>query len=106
MGVVTHFLPQHLYVYNLQGEKIIDHVLRFENLDEEFSQLMKYYAINVTLGKKSTNVRKSDSLLTTANLTQKTILMINKYFTDDFKLFNYTKVQSFNSSTVRKDNIN
>jgi len=69
--VVAHFLPQHLYVYNLQGEKKIDHVLRFEYLDEEFNQLMKYYAINVTLGKKSTNVRKSDSLLTTTNLTQK-----------------------------------
>ena len=31
-----HLLPQYYYVYNNDGNKIMDNVLRFENLNEEF----------------------------------------------------------------------
>jgi len=84
-----HLLPQYYYVYNKYGYKVVDHVLRVENLNEEFQELMKSYSLNINLGKK-TNARKDRSWLTVANLTRSTINKINSCYADDFKFFNYS----------------
>jgi len=84
-----HLLPQYYYVYNNNGTKVIDHVLRFENLNEEFQELMKSYSLNVTLGNKI-NVRKNYTSLSVANLTRPTIDKINSCYANDFIFFNYS----------------
>ena len=38
-GCGGHFLPQHVYVYDMEGNQVIDHILRFEQLNEDFSAL-------------------------------------------------------------------
>lgn len=85
-----HFLPQHYYIYNRQGEKMVDHILRYEWLDAEFSDLMKKYSLNIELSKKE-NVRTSLSKLTVADLTQETIDIINDQYSEDFTLLGYPK---------------
>jgi len=84
-----HFLPQHYYVYNTKGEKVVDHILRFENLDEDFSKLMKKYSLNVRLGKE--DVRDKDCTLTADNLSKETIEIINTIYSEDFSLLGYSK---------------
>ena len=84
-----HLLPQYYYVYNNDGNKIIDHVLRFENLNEEFQELIKSYSLNIILGNRS-NVRKNYTSLSVANLTRPTVNKINSCYANDFKFFNYS----------------
>merc|ERR1719232_1893403 len=84
----AHFLPQYDHIYNKHGKKIIDYVLKFENLDEQFQNLMKKFSLNLNLRK--VNTRKVDSELGIANLTNETIAMINEYYKNDFKFFNYS----------------
>ncbi len=91
--ILVHFLPQHYYVYDKDGQKIIDHVLKNENLNQEFSMLMNEYGINITLPQTKWNGRSSDNLLTHHDLDNLTISMINDLYHDDFHRFNYTKIQ-------------
>jgi len=85
-----HFLPQNYYIYNRKGEKMVDHILRYERLDAEFSDLMKKYSLNVKLLGKE-NVRAKLSKLTVADLTQETIDIINHQYSEDFSLLGYHK---------------
>lgn len=72
---------------------MIDHVLRFEHLDSDFESLVERYGLGVVLPQRM-NVRNATiSLLTTANLTDDTIQMINEYYDADFTLFNYSKAK-------------
>ena len=89
----VHRLPQHLYVYNLEGEKVIDHVLRFEHLDSDFTALMERYGLGVALPQRLNARNATTSMLTTANLTDDTIQMMNDFYDADFRLFNYSKVK-------------
>ena len=85
-----HRLPQHMYVFSIMGKKIIDHVLHFESLDEDFTALMEQYKISIDLPKRVNERNTTVSTLTTANFTDETIRVINAYYADDFILFNYT----------------
>jgi len=89
----VHRLPQHLYVYNLEGSRVIDHVLRFEHLDSDFTSLMERYGLGVALPQRMNVRNATTSMLTTANLTDDTIQMINEHYGADFLLFNYSKVK-------------
>merc|ERR1711983_345877 len=81
-----HFLPQYHYIFNSKGGKVVNHVLQFEKLDEEFPILMKLYSLDVSLGTK--NARKN-SQLTSQNLTRKTLDLLNIYYAEDFEFFDY-----------------
>lgn len=87
-----HFLPQHYYVQNKLGENVIDHLVRYENLNQEFSELMKKYSLNITLANRANAPAKKT--LSKANFTQKTINMINKIFKEDFELLGYSMMTS------------
>jgi len=89
----VHRLPQHMYVYNMVGEKMIDHVLRFERLEDGFAALMNKYELNIDLPRRLNERNASNSVLTTANLTEETIRVINAFYGDDFKRFNYTQLK-------------
>lgn len=94
MMSMAHFLPQHHYVYDRNGMKLVDHVLKHENLNHEFSMLMTEYNLNVTLPQDTKlNARDSDSSLTTQDLDAVTIELIKDLYYDDFKRFGYNLIQ-------------
>ena len=72
---------------------MIDHVLRFEHLDSDFTALMERYGLGVALPQRLNARNATTSMLTTANLTDDTIQMINDFYDADFRLFNYSKVK-------------
>jgi hypothetical protein len=80
-----HFLPQYNYVYNDIGTKICDHVLRFENLSEDFNTLTNKYNLDLQLdeGRKD-NV--SNNNLTVDDLNQENKDLIRKIYHSDFFL--------------------
>jgi hypothetical protein len=82
-----HFTPQYLYLE--KGCTI--RVLRFENLDEEFGELMKEYGLSITLDKK---INVSEKRSTIYDLTLETIELINRVYEKDFTTFGYEMVHS------------
>lgn len=95
-----HLLPQHYYVFDFNtGERMVDHVLRYETLDDEFNMLMFLYGLNVKLPDKnvsqsSTFVVKKSSRITMSDMSSDTIKLINDHFRLDFELFGYTMIEA------------
>jgi len=82
-----HITPQYKYLET----KYTIHVLRFENLDEEFSQLMKKYNYSIELRKRINVSQKRASI---KDLSLETIEYINKVYEKDFTTFGYEMVHS------------
>jgi hypothetical protein len=80
-----HILPQHYYTH---GKRKCDIILKYENLDKEFNDLMKKNNLNLSLPKNNTS-RKNVSV---KDLNKESIKLINKVYDKDFKLFNYKKL--------------
>ena len=80
-----HILPQHYYTH---GKIKCNHILRYENLDKEYYDLMKNNNLNLKLPKNNIS-RKNVS---TKDLNAESIKLINKAYDKDFKLFNYKKL--------------
>ncbi len=93
-----HYSPQHLYCKRQRGlwpnANGNLHILKYENLDQEFSKLMDLYGINVILNERKNSAehwqaRRSSKIFTRQNLMPKTIETILKYYHEDFNVFNY-----------------
>lgn len=82
-----HFIPQRKFIY--QGDrKVVDHVLRFENLREEFDGLMKLYGLlNVSLPEQHTF--KSNKTMGVKDFTNRTRQLIEQVYEEDFVTFDY-----------------
>jgi hypothetical protein len=82
--------PQVDYVYD-RDKKVVDHILKFENLGEDFADLMaRYNLTSVALEAKAYNKRERDALLSVRDLTEKTVSMIRDHYKLDFERFNYS----------------
>ena len=80
----NHYTEQYLYMD--PDPSIVIHILKFENLKEEFDNLMKLYNIDMVLDIHS---NKSESIITFDDLSKETINLINTVYNKDFELFNY-----------------
>ena len=84
------YLPQHMYVYD-GHQKIVDDVLRFENLTASFNEVMLREGFSVRLDEEPFHKRRRGTLLTVNDLNNQTIAMINDYASQDFEFFGYEK---------------
>jgi len=82
-----HFIPQRKFIY--QGDrKLVDHVLRFENLREEFDRLMKLYGLfHISLPEMHTF--QSNKKIGVQDFTNRTRQLIEQVYEEDFATFNY-----------------
>ena len=81
------------FVYH-QGKKVIPHVLKLENLTQEFNNLMFEYNNKIRMDKfvnRSEDYYNSQKF-TVENLSKDNIEWINKKFDNDFYFFNYEKI--------------
>jgi hypothetical protein len=80
-----HFTEQYKYLdpnYNI-------HVLHYENLDENFNNLMKSYSLNIKLNKKiNVSIKKASK----KDLSLRSIQHINRAYAKDFSTFGYEMV--------------
>lgn len=88
-----HLLPQHFYVYDADGQ-VVDHVLKFENLQEEFPALMHHYGLEkVQLSTQPVNSGKATrARMNVTDMSAETIRLINEYAREDFELFGYPMI--------------
>lgn len=95
-----HLLPQYYYVFHHKtGAQIVDHVLRYEALAQEFKLLMKLYDLKIQIPPKKEShfvmsIEQSASRLTVADLTVDTLRVINKHYRRDFERFGYEMIAS------------
>jgi hypothetical protein len=93
-----HLMPQHYYVFDhITGDRLIDHVIRYEDLENEFRQLMELYGLLIRLPSKRVSqaamlVVDTTSRLTVADMTLDTIRVINDYYRLDFDLLGYKMI--------------
>lgn len=80
-----HFLPQSLYTHNLKGEKVVDYIIRYEEI-HIFNELMKKYGIDITYIKKESNLN-----FTVDDISDENIKLINEVYDLDFNYYNYKK---------------
>jgi len=92
-----HLIPQYDFVYNRdKKEKVIEHVIRYENLQAEFSKLMAEYNIPLELPKE--HVRPKAYLverkIDIQNISLSNMHLIENIYKDDFRAFGYEIVSS------------
>lgn len=77
----NHIRPQSDFIFD-NGTKVIDNILRFENIEQEFKDL-----VGVPLTKK-TNIAGQHSL-SVDDISDRNIFLINYFYYQDFKNFGY-----------------
>jgi len=86
-------IPQHHYIWDDGGNRLVTHVLEFARLSEELNALLACYAIPLTLPDKPVNPRLQGSDLTRSNLTRESIRTINTVLQRDFELLGYPMME-------------
>jgi hypothetical protein len=83
-----HFIEQYLYL-NTDDPTIKIHILKYENLNTEFTELMEKYNLVVDLTKERSNV-SDKRVFELDDLDKESIALIKKIYEKDFMLFNYS----------------
>ena len=84
-NIYYYFLPQHKYLINNTE------VIKFENLNEDFKNFcLKYNLKKMELPK--INISNNQNKITIKDLNNESINLINKFYSKDFELFNYKKI--------------
>jgi hypothetical protein len=84
-----HCVPLHKHLF-FNGTQVVTHVLKMEELTEEFPRLMEQYKLPVKL--EHHNSRKASASLGVKDLSNEAIMKINEWAGPDFDLFGYDKL--------------
>jgi len=82
-----HFIPQFFYAYDENNKRIIEDVLKYENIETEFNNLMnKYnYKFKFFYDKNKNLIKKFKQ----CDFSKETIKLIQEVYYKDFIFFNY-----------------
>lgn len=86
------FMSQQAQIQDINGECGVDLIGRFENLEEDFKQILKHIGFDKIIHvetKKNVSNKNSDSPIV---FEKRTIERINELFKEDIELFHYTKI--------------
>ncbi len=81
-----YFIPSHKYIF-YEEKQIVTHILRMENLTDDFRNLMHKYNLPITL--EHTNSQPRESTLGVHDLSPDSISKINDWARIDFEYFGY-----------------
>ena len=70
-------------------KKIINHVLKMENLEDDFNNLMKKFDININIKNRKINVSNQKKKFNINNIRTELLYIFNNYYKDDFSNFGY-----------------
>lgn len=80
-----HFRPQFDFVTNLQGERIVDTLLRLESLDQTFEPFCQSIGITTSLPQKN----QSQSQVREPDLTSRQLATVKTIYRKDYELLGY-----------------
>ena len=83
-----HYIEQYKYI----DQNLFIHIIKFENIEFEFNELMKKYKLDIVLNKKN-NTCKHKKRFTIKSFTPELIKLINEIYHKDFITFGYDKIK-------------
>lgn len=88
MSQQNRFIPQHRYIMD-DGKIIVDRVLCYETLKEDFESILSYLDIkSIDLQKKNASKRKN------IIISENVISFVQDYYAQDYDLLGYSREQS------------
>lgn len=89
-GIKTryHYLEQSKYL----EKNIKIHIIKFENLEEEFNALMEKYDLDIKMERHDNASRNKKKNFSVESFTPEVIKLINKAYAKDFKKFGYEMI--------------
>jgi hypothetical protein len=86
----NHYTEQYKYVH----PEMNIHILKFENLSNDFFKLMDLYKIKINKLEHDNSrlIKKNEKKFTISDFSKELIDLINIVYDKDFKLFNYQKI--------------
>jgi hypothetical protein len=89
------FMPQYYHIIDSDNNIVVDNILKFENLENDFQNFLKLNDFeNIIHDKNKSNTSIHENPLFYIN-DQTKLDLINKYIGDDFIIFNFTKFEKF-----------
>lgn len=85
-NVLIWFLPQRRWISSLSGEILVDHLLRYENLERDWELFSKKYHINRALGHRNSSRRR---LGFQQYYSPHATDIIEDYYKEDLETFGY-----------------
>lgn len=82
-----HFISQHEYTHSKSGEQLVQHIGRFEQLQQDFDNMCKYLNITVQM---LPHENKSKHHVYTKYYDDETRAIVSERFAKDLELFKYT----------------
>ena len=84
----NHYTEQCKYI----DQNIFIHIIKFENIEFEFNELMKKYKLDIVLNQKKDNTSRHEKRFTVKSFTPEIIKLINEIYHKDFITFGYDKI--------------
>ena len=81
-----HFTPQYEFIVADGEIRMVDHVLRMDNLNQEFPALMKAYGLEAALPVDKRNAARNSTDLGSAHFDDETEALVHKIYGHDFEL--------------------
>lgn len=98
---LQHWWPQHKFIYDADGNKMVDYVLKMDNLNQEFNDLMKEYNLPLQLNSKTNESNKMYGL---EDIFINNLNKINRLYRKDFELFGSEMIEVNNVKKLIEDN--
>ena len=81
-----HLIPQHLFVWDAEGRCTCTHLVRFENVEEDFDALMRAHGYAYRLNETKRNTHHDPTPVTVANVSTSVQRMLRHAYADDYRL--------------------
>lgn len=85
-----HFTPQYDFIVSSGDIRIVDYVLRMDNLQSEFPAMMKAYGIDAKMPENRRNAARNSTDLEATHFDKKTEALVHKIYEHDFELLQST----------------
>jgi len=90
-----HFTPQYKYI----DKSCTIHILKYENIEEEFNTLMTKYNLEIVLNKK---VNITNTKLSIFDINKENVELIKRVYKLDFEQFGYSYDMSITNNSIIK----
>lgn len=99
---IGHNIPQYQFLYDTSGTLLVDMVLRFETISEDFEALSSFMGWGVEL-KHAPTTASGSKIPFQSFYDQESVDIISNIYKKDIELFGYSVVYTFSNFVIREE---